>query len=166
MGYIKGRRKYPLEELKQALETSRSIRQALIKVGMKPEGANYTTIYKIIKEMNIDISHMTGQGWNRGDIMGLSRVNTKPLEEILVKDSTYTNTYNLKMRILAAGLKEHVCEMCGLRNWNAREIPLELNHVNGDRFDNRIENIQLLCPNCHAQTDNYRGKNIKKGYFK
>ena len=152
--------------MKEALETSRSIRQALIKVGMKPEGANYTTIYKIIKEMNIDTSHMTGQGWNRGDIMGLSLFNTIPLEEILVKNSTYTNTQNLKKRIIAAGLKMRICEMCGLKTWNGREISLELNHVNGDRFDHRLENLQLLCPNCHAQTENYRGKNIKNGYLK
>ncbi len=160
------RRKYPVEDLKEALETSRSIRQALIKVGMKPEGANYTTIYKIIDEMNIDTSHMTGQGWNRGDIMGLSLFNTIPLEEILVENSTYTNTQNLKKRIIAAGLKEHICEKCGLKTWNDSEIALELNHVNGNRFDHRLENLQLLCPNCHAQTDNYRGKNIKNGYLK
>jgi HNH endonuclease len=159
------RNSYPLEELKDALENSRSVRQALIKVGLKPEGANYTTIYKIMDEMNIDKSHMTGQGWNKGDVMGLVKNNTRPLDEILVENSTYTNTHKIKKRLIAAGLKDHVCETCGLQQWNGQQISLELDHINGDRFDHRLENLQLLCPNCHSQTPSYRGKNKRNGYL-
>lgn len=159
------RNNYPLKELKEALESSRSVRQALIKVGLKPAGANYATIYKIIAEMNIDITHMTGQGWNKGDIMGLSKLNTRPLDEILVENSTYTNTNQIRKRLVSASLKEYACENCGLEQWNGQKISLELNHINGDRFDHRLENLQLLCPNCHAQTPNYRGRNMKNGYL-
>lgn len=81
-----------------------------------------------------------------------------PIEEILVKDRV-CQTHGLKLKLLKLNIKAHVCECCGLTKWLDCKIPLELHHVNGDYYDNRIENIQLLCPNCHAQTDNYRGKN-------
>lgn len=81
-----------------------------------------------------------------------------PLEEILVEGSTYQSN-KLRLRLLKAGLKEYRCEKCNNTEWNDQPIPLELNHINGDNSDNRLENLELLCPNCHAQTDSYRGKN-------
>jgi 5-methylcytosine-specific restriction endonuclease McrA len=83
----------------------------------------------------------------------------RSLGEILMIDSPYPSS-KLKERLLAAGYKERRCEDCGLAEWNGKPIPLELHHVNGDSTDNRIENIRILCPNCHAQTATYRGKNI------
>lgn len=158
-------RKHDSIELKRALETSRSIAAALRKAGRVPAGGNYATAHALIRKHNIDTSHMTGQGWNKGNVLGFTGWNTIPLEEILVESSNYTNTHRLKGRLIQAGLKRVACENCGLEKWNGEEIPLELNHVNGDRFDHRLENLQLLCPNCHAQTDNYRGKNKKNGYL-
>lgn len=80
------------------------------------------------------------------------------LEKILVENSTY-QSFKLKNKLLKEGLKECKCEKCNNTEWLGKPIPLELHHINGDRTDNRIENLQILCPNCHAQTDNYRGKN-------
>ena len=70
----------------------------------------------------------------------------------------------LRERLLKEGLKEHKCEnpKCGLSEWHNLPIPLQLHHINGDRTDNRLENLQLLCPNCHALTDNYCGRKLKK----
>ena len=157
------KKKYPEEELVEAIRTSRSIRQALMKVGIAPYGGNYATVRMLIEKYHIDTSHMTGQGWNKGDILGLALFNTIPLEEILVEDSNYTNTSRIRTKLIASGLKEACCESCGLSEWNGQGISLELNHINGDRFDHRIENLQLLCPNCHAQTHTYRGKNWGRG---
>ena len=81
------------------------------------------------------------------------------MSEILVKDCDYSS-YKLAKRLLRVNLKERMCEKCGLELWMGKPIPLELHHINGVHSDNRIENLQLLCPNCHALTDNYRGKNI------
>lgn len=86
----------------------------------------------------------------------------RPLEEILVERSSYVSTYHLKERLLKEGVKEHRCECCGNTEWMGESIALELHHVNGVKDDLRIENLQILCPNCHAFTDNYRGRNISK----
>ena len=66
----------------------------------------------------------------------------------------------LKIRLLEENIKEHKCECCGLTKWNGLDIPLELHHKDGNRHNHNLENIQLLCPNCHAQTETYRSKNI------
>lgn len=68
-------------------------------------------------------------------------------------------SYKLKKRLLGEGIKPHLCENCQLRSWQGREIPLELHHKDGNRTNHMLENLQLLCPNCHSQTDTFRGKN-------
>jgi len=85
---------------------------------------------------------------NRGDIV--ARPAAMPLSKLLVAD-TYRGREHLKRRILDAGLKRPECERCGISHWHGRRIGLALHHSNGDRIDNRLENLQLLCPNCHSQ---------------
>lgn len=82
-----------------------------------------------------------------------------PLSSILVKDSEYNRT-KLKERLFKEGLKEYKCECCGISEWNGKYIALQLHHINGIHNDNRLSNLQILCPNCHSQTDNFssRGK--------
>lgn len=79
-----------------------------------------------------------------------------PLEKVLEKDSEYNRT-KLKERLVREGLKEYKCECCGIAEWNNKPISLQLHHINGINNDNRLSNLQLLCPNCHSQTDNFGG---------
>jgi transposase-like protein len=87
-----------------------------------------------------------------------SRSHLIPLEDLLVKGRR-TNRTHLKGRLLAAGLKENRCEQCGISTWRGATLNVQLHHRNGDGMDNRLENIQFLCANCHSQTDTYGGRN-------
>ena len=73
------------------------------------------------------------------------------------------NNYHTKNRILANNLIEYKCACCGnVGEWNGRPLVLQLDHINGDNCDNRLENLRFLCPNCHSQTDTFAGRNCKK----
>lgn len=150
------KKSFTKEEYENAAVNSFSIAGMLKLLGLKPSGGNYKVLHKAIKDYDIDVTHFTGQGWN----VGLKFRPTKPknLSEILTEDSHY-QTYKLKKRLFNENLKEEKCERCGRTEWMGYKIPLELHHKNGVNTDNRIENLEILCPNCHALTDNYRGLN-------
>jgi Zn finger protein HypA/HybF involved in hydrogenase expression len=84
------------------------------------------------------------------------------LEEILVENSNYYGMIRLKSRLIREKEWKYECSVCKLSEWMGTKIPIQVDHINGDHFDNRIENLRFICPNCHAQTDNYAGKNIKR----
>lgn len=90
------------------------------------------------------------------------RPAAQPIDTYLVVGRRQTNRSHLKLRLLGAGLKENRCERCGIVDWQGKPLNMALHHLNGDVQDNRLENIAFLCPNCHAQTPNYGGRNGHK----
>jgi DNA-binding CsgD family transcriptional regulator len=86
------------------------------------------------------------------------RPSATPISELLVA-GTYRGRNNLKLRLIKEGLKQERCERCDLTAWLGEPLSLALHHINGDRLDHRLENLELLCPNCHSQTDTYSGRN-------
>lgn len=155
--------KYKKEEetICELVRTSNNIHQVCIKFGLRGTNTEYERIYNIIHKYNLDISH-----FDKGIYPTIKKAVTKKksltLNEILCENVKYQSSELLK-RLIKEGLKEKKCECCGLTEWQGKEIPLELHHINGNHNDNRIENLQLLCPNCHAQTDNFcRGKKERK----
>jgi len=92
----------------------------------------------------------------RGDV--IPRPGAMSLDSLLVAGRR-TNRSHLKGRLLAAGLKENRCERCGITEWMGQPLNMHLHHINGDGLDNRLENLEMLCGNCHAQTDTYGGRN-------
>jgi hypothetical protein len=103
------------------------------------------------------------ESWHRAVRAGLlvSRPHGAPIEKYLVRGRR-TNRSHLKQRLLQAGLKQNRCERCGLEEWLGQPISMALHHINGDGLDNTLENISLLCPNCHSQTPNFSGRNINR----
>lgn len=71
------------------------------------------------------------------------------------------SSHRLKLKILANGLRPHKCETCGITMWNNKPVPLELHHIDGNRFNNSLDNVELDCPNCHAQKPNNSGSAVK-----
>lgn len=148
------RKKYTREQLSEAVAESRSVRQVIIRLGLNESGSMYSSLKKAIKEWDIDNSHFCGKAHLKGGIPS----NATPLEEILRKNTTYRSS-TLKRRLIKAGKLEDECSVCGLGPiWEGRELTLELDHINGDRFDNRLENLRVICPNCHSQTPTFRGR--------
>jgi 5-methylcytosine-specific restriction endonuclease McrA len=153
--------KYTKENLELIVSECYSVRQVLIRLGLKEAGGNYQNIKTRIKQFEIDTSHFHGPLWSKGKTWS----KNKDLSSRLVKNSCYSSglpysSYKLKIQLLKLKIMAPVCVMCDLTKWLDSDIPLELHHINGDKFDNRIENLQLLCPNCHSFTDNYRAKNM------
>ncbi|MBR5100568.1 MAG: HNH endonuclease [Bacteroidales bacterium] len=148
-------KKYSIEDVKKAVRKSKSIAGVLRLLGLRPVGGNYKTIHRMIDENHLDTSHFTGQGWNVGLQFKPKGIITN--ESIFVENSAYRCSWRLRERYKqVTGISS--CESCNLSRWLNRDIPLEIHHINGINTDNRLENLQLLCPNCHALTDNYRGR--------
>ncbi len=149
------RRNYSIEDVKKAVANNLSIAGVLRQLGLKPIGGNYRTVNRIIADNHIDTSHFTGQGWN----VGLKFKPKKELKDsdIFVEESKYKCSWRLRERYIIVTGKSS-CDCCGLSEWQGKPIPLEIHHMNGNNRDNRLSNLQLLCPNCHAQTEHYRGR--------
>jgi hypothetical protein len=88
----------------------------------------------------------------------IPRPTARPIEELLVSGPP-RNRFHLKARLIKAGLKENRCERCGINEWQEKPLAMQLHHINGEGLDNRLENLELLCANCHSQTETYGGRN-------
>lgn len=142
------------------MKESRSMRQTLQALGLRPTGGNYKSLRGKIRIQSLSTAHWLGQGYRKGSS---GWVTKRPLDEILVRGSTYTNSSHLRQRLVDEGVFEDRCSTCGISEWRGRELVMHLEHKNGDNTDHRLPNLCLLCPNCHSQTPTYCGRNIGRG---
>ena len=121
----------------------------------KELGCNPKTINSLLQRLNIQYNgNQSGKGC-------VKKHQQMSLVDYLEKSKDIQSN-KIRIKLLQEGLKEHRCECCGLTTWLNKPIPLELHHKDGNRYNNVLENFELLCPNCHAFTDSYRGKNVSK----
>lgn len=146
-----------IDELKDIVNESNTLAEVMRKLGYTGNrGNSIKGLKQFFTENNIDISKFSIN--NRHCY---SHPSCK-LEDIMVSESTYTNMNRFKERLLQSGLIKNECYCCGLTCWNGKPITLQLDHINGNNRDNRLENLRLLCPNCHSQTSTYCGRKKKK----
>ena len=145
------------EDAIEIVKRCNSIADFCREVGWEPRGGNYKIFHKYQMEYGLDTSHFNQKHINR---LNGGKHDRKSAEEY--SKGKYVRSSTLLRKLVEEGLKEWKCECCVNTEWLGDKIPLELHHEDGNHFNNSFENIKLLCPNCHAKTDNYRGKNAKK----
>ena len=147
--------RYSEEQVREAVANARCVAGALRYLGLRAAGNNHRTLKKLIAHYGVSTEHFDPK-WA---LRQRPRENATPLSDILVEDSTY-NRGHLKRRLYDEGLKPRACELCGQgERWRGQVMSLILDHINGVPTDNRIQNLQIVCPNCAATLDTHCGRN-------
>lgn len=144
--------------LAKVVKDSISFAEVINRLGLVCSGSSYKTVKGHISFYNIDISHFLGKGHLKGKKHQWSR--EMPLSQLLTKNSKHSRG-NIKRRLIKEGIFKYECSICGLSEWRNEPLSLHIDHINGISDDNRLENLRLLCPNCHSQTDNFAGRNVR-----
>lgn len=145
-------------QLREAVAAALNWTETLRLLGYCPTGSNPKTLKKYVAKWGIDVSHFNPDLARHRGLKG----SPLALAEVLSEGSTYTRG-NLKARLYGEGLKERRCELCGQgEDWNGARMALILDHVNGVRDDNRLENLRIVCPNCAATLPTHCGRGLRK----
>ena len=145
----------------KAVKNNYCYRDVLRELSIPVSGNNTTTLKRKIQQYNIDISHFTFRPSKRLSIKNVT------IERYLNNEIKISSA-KLKERLLNEGLKTNKCEKCGLSEWNGMPLVIQLHHIDGNRNNNSLDNLEMLCPNCHSQTENYCGnsnKQAKQKYY-
>lgn len=143
------------DDLIKAVERNTTVSGVAVELGIGNGKGSRDFVKSRIKDLGLNTNHFTG--FKQGNRAGVKH----ELDEILIQNSSYNNNKHLKDRLIQANLLGNTCSECGISKWMDKPITLQLDHINGDNKDNRIENLRLICPNCHSQTSTFAGRNKK-----
>jgi hypothetical protein len=149
------------DTMRELVRTSTSFAHVLLRLGLPQKGRPHSELKAHLRRVGADTSDFTGPGWSRGktkrthaSIMNGVRKRTWSDDEVFVENSPLAKGPPLVARLRDRGW-QYRCAWCGIVEWRERPLVLHLDHINGINNDNRLENLRLLCPNCHSQTDTY-----------
>lgn len=152
------------DHFQEIINKSSSYSEALLILGLKNRGNNFLTLKKRIECDLINLDKFNENKNNTKKVLFFSKTAT-PIESFLIENSKHSNSH-LKNRLIKENLIANTCSVCKMNNeWNGKILSLQLDHINGISNDNKLENLRLLCPNCHSQTDNFAGKKLKTRYY-
>jgi hypothetical protein len=155
-----------IERLAELVKESTSTLQIAVKLGYgKRGGSTVTRLKKMILDNHLDTKHFTGQAWSRGKssyeddrVQGTA----KSIEDVFCENSRVAPS-QVKKIIRKKNVLPDMCAICGIPpEWNGKPLVLQMDHINGIRNDHRLENLRMVCANCHSQTDTYCAKNKKR----
>lgn len=139
------------EQIIEVALNSQSAASAAAKLGIK-----YETYRIHAKRLSVFNTNQSGKGTNKPKEEGLGKIS---LSDIFEGKHPQYQSNKLRKRLFSEKIKEEKCELCGLTEWLGKKLSLEVDHKDGNRYNHSLSNLQILCPNCHSQTDTYRGKN-------
>lgn len=142
--------KVDIENFKNICRESKSMAEAASKLKL-----HFNTFKRIAVKLNCYVPNPSGKGTSKKSVEKI------PLNEILDGKHPHFQTFKLKNKLLKNGIFKNECHICKITNWNGCELKMELDHIDGNKYNHDINNLRLLCPNCHSQTDTFRAKNIK-----
>lgn len=153
---------FDINKLRESVKEVFSWRALALKMGITfPSGTIYDRVRPLCNQYGIDYSHFTGQASNRGKVF----LTKKRDINLYLSNELPINSHNLKLRLFQDGIKERCCEVCHLDVWNEKPIPIQLHHLDGNSANNNLSNLQIICPNCHAQTSSYCGRNQTRSKY-
>lgn len=158
---------YGVDELQKIVDSSCGYADVLRKVGLCPKGKNPVTLKKVIAEYGIDLTKMDANRKRKFSELAIALQDRRAVDinEVFSNKRPCKTTTLMKL-LVNGGYKEMKCEICGIRDWMGKPIVFNLHHVDGDHYNNNLENLQVLCPNCHSQTDTFSGRNKNKKIMK
>lgn len=155
------RRKYTEIQFVDAWNSSITFAEVISKLPLNGKsGTQHKLIKQTAMELNLSFDHFVGQRWATGLSNPTGRAHD--IQDILTNKIPYTNSHNLKVKLWKLGIKQQQCEICGITEWCGEPAPLCLDHKDGIRSNNLLDNLRILCHNCHAQTETFSGKNTKR----
>jgi hypothetical protein len=153
------------EEFERIIKNNNCMSDVCKTLNMRKEGGNYRTIKHRIECDKIDISHFL----TKKEIFSIKNANTVSKDELLSRltENSDIGSVWLKNKLIKFNLLENKCSECHLNDlWNNKHLKLQLDHIDGNHFNNTLTNLRLLCPNCHSQTDTFCGKSKKTKKYK
>lgn len=136
------------DEIIQWIEKNESKAFICKQLQCKPE-----TLESYLKKLNIEYK---GNKGSKG-----KKTGTKYVPALQYINNSFVSAHKLKLKLIRDKIKEHKCEICGITEWMNQKVPLELDHIDGNHYNNELLNLRIVCPNCHAQQDTNSGKNVK-----